>query len=416
MGVADACITDDDIWIASANGTVKTDFSAEEISLIDNRAATAVACKPGLKASFSAGLESVQVFEKGDLVRWEWVTNLTSYAGGVYDGPVRSLAVDDDGTLYVGTETAINIRAPNGTVSRLDYQRGVPMNNTQIVAIEPNTQALLAASPKAFMRRAPSLKESPGEAMPGQWQYYHGPRYLLGDSQVSLVDVTHDNQTVVVTDGGIVILEWQWWTLAQKAAHYEDILDRHIRHGMVSDCSLKEFGNASSCTNGPSDNNGLWTSLLVVAEAYRYALSPSPEQHARVSTLFRGMQLLVNITGIRGLMARSAVSPSEPKPSGGTWHKSNDSAYSGWLWKGDASSDEVVGHLFAYPVVVDVMKGTPEAKAALGLMEDIVSYIVENGFYLIDITGNHTQWGVWAPKFLNHEYDERLLGFVFVIS
>ncbi|EGD83339.1 hypothetical protein PTSG_03947 [Salpingoeca rosetta] len=406
--VNDVCYDGQRLWIASGNGTVTLSTKTQVLSIADDREATAVACKQGAKEAFSGGPASVQTFDAdARLVRWDWVTNITSAAGGVYDGPVTSMALDDDGVLYVGTPVAINARQPaTATVSRFDYQQGLPMNNTQIVAVEAGgTQALWAASPSATMRLSPELSQSPGEVMPGQWRYFQGPRYLLGKSAVFLMDTTYANQTVVVTDGGLVVLEWQWWTLAAKADHYETILSRHIRHGMVSDCNLKSYGNATSCTNGPSDNNGLWTSLLVVAEAYKYALSPTPQQKARVAEVFKGMKLLVDVTGVRGLMARSAVSPSEPTPSGGVWHNSTNPKYKGWLWKGDASSDEVVGHMFAYPAVIAAMPNTTEADDALQLMEDIVSYIVKNKFLLIDVTGNHTRWGVWAPDYLNHDRD-----------
>ena len=40
---------------------------------------------------------------------------------------------------------------------------------------------------------------------------------------------------------------------------------------------------------------------------------------------------------------------------------------------------------------------------AVNSLTTIVKYIVKNGFYLIDVTGNHTQWGVWAPAQINFE-------------
>eukprot|EP00043_Microstomoeca_roanoka_P019783 m.229726 g.229726 ORF g.229726 m.229726 type:complete len:770 (-) comp17056_c4_seq1:240-2549(-) len=416
--VQDICFDGSSLWLASDNGTAIVSTSTSQVAIADARAVTAVACLPGSSTVFSGGAATVQQFQNYAMVHWEWVTDLTTASGGVYDGPVSSMALDTNGTLYVATPVAINMRTSDGVVSRFDYQQGLPMNQTQIVVVESNTQALWAASPAAVMR-LDQAENTPGEIMPGMWRYLHGPRYLLGNSLVSHMDSSHPNQTVVVTDGGLVVLEWQWWTLANKADHYETILDRHLRHGMVSDCNLQSFGNASSCTNGPSDNNGLWTSLLVVAEAYKYALSPNDQQHDRVRQVFDGMKLLVDITGVPGLMGRSAVSPSEPIPSGGVWHNSTNPNYSGWLWKGDASSDEVVGHMFAYPAVVASMPNTTEAEEALSLLEDIVSGIIRHGYLLIDVTGNHTEWGVWAPDYLNQDRswsDERGLNAMQILA
>ena len=48
--------------------------------------------------------------------------------------------------------------------------------------------------------------------------------------------------------------------------------------------------------------------------------------------------LLHQVTGVKGLMARSVVR-SNVSVSGGVWH--NSTTKLGWKWKGDTSSDEV---------------------------------------------------------------------------
>lgn len=77
------------------------------------------------------------------------------------------------------------------------------------------------------------------------------------------------------------------------------------------------------------------------------------------------------------------------------------------MWKGDTSSDEVfcflsifnnniksiylpqiTGHFFVYPIFHDLVCETDEERQRpVQLMHNIASYIVENNFYLIDITG-----------------------------
>ena len=43
---------------------------------------------------------------------------------------------------------------------------------------------------------------------------------------------------------------------------------------MTGDCSLAGgFGEVGSCQMGDDDNNGLWTSLVVVAEYLRHAVT-----------------------------------------------------------------------------------------------------------------------------------------------
>jgi len=58
-------------------------------------------------------------------------------------------------------------------------------------------------------------------------------------------------------------------------------------------------------------------------------------------------------------MARSALSDnSSSSADNGSWHES--AGEPGWSWKGDTSSDEVVGHMFAYPLVHDLLEEKKE--------------------------------------------------------
>ena len=77
------------------------------------------------------------------------------------------------------------------------------------------------------------------------------------------------------------------------------------------------------------------------------------------------------MTGVRGLMARSVVDENVTV-EGEAWHES--SSEPGWQWKGDTSSDEVVGHMFAYPLVYDLVAEDDESmkEEVEGLVDDII--------------------------------------------
>jgi hypothetical protein len=63
------------------------------------------------------------------------------------------------------------------------------------------------------------------------------------------------------------------------------------------------------------------------------------------------------------------------------------------------SSDDVTGHMFVYPLVYHLLAETPSEKQRVKtLMSNIMNYIVDNGFVLIDYDGHPTRWGVWAPQ------------------
>lgn len=104
----------------------------------------------------------------------------------------------------------------------------------------------------------------------------------------------------VVTDGGFAVIEEQevrvrpgvaraamaaavrrrptmriaQWTLRRKAAVYQAIAnERHNRYGLVADVSLRNYGNVSNYVKTDDDNDGLWTSIYVASQAFRYGVT-----------------------------------------------------------------------------------------------------------------------------------------------
>ncbi len=76
--------------------------------------------------------------------------------------------------------------------------------------------------------------------------------------------------------------------------------------------------------------------------------------------------------------------------------------YAGWMWKGDTSSDEVTGHMFGLPIAArHLYPPGPQKDALVSLITTIMSYIVNNGYTLVDVTGLPTTWGHWDPPTLN---------------
>lgn len=80
---------------------------------------------------------------------------------------------------------------------------------------------------------------------------------------------------------------------------------RHDRHGLTSECSLPTFGNLTDCADGRgqgnNDNNGLWTSLVVGAEYFRFHATNNASASASAAHFLDGMRRLHNVTGIPGL-------------------------------------------------------------------------------------------------------------------
>jgi len=348
---------------------------------------------------------------RGQLLRWEWVSNVTSGDGGVYDGPVTALAFDGGGSLFVGTACCVNVRAPGGAVARLARPQGLPYGNVTALAV-----AGAAGAARVWVgtaRGAVLYSPSPAGALRQTFRYFYGPRWLscseagapFGAGAVFSAATDAAGAAYLLTaDGGLSVLAPQQRTLAEKAAAYEAALPRQLRLGQVAGCSLASFGVAEPCATGPDDNDGLWTSLSAGAMALKALATGARGALPLLDALWGGVRLLERAPGVRGLFGRSVVCPACSTGSGGVWHTSTAPGLEGFKWKGDASSDELVGHVFVARLAWAAQEAAGNAAAgaaARAALADVARYIVANGFLLIDVTGQPTTWGRWDPATLN---------------
>jgi hypothetical protein len=105
---------------------------------------------------------------------------------------------------------------------------------------------------------------------------------------------------------------------------------------------------------------------------------------------------LEEVAGKRGFPARSYIRKGDPMPQEGQWHRTADGQY---YWKGDTSSDEIVGHLFLYGIATDLLPDLALKKRIAETTTRIMDHILDHGYYLIDVTGKPTTWGRWSPDY-----------------
>ena len=230
------------------------------------------------------------------------------------------------------------------------------------------------------------------------WHYYNGKRWLA-DNKINDILPIDPNTTWIATSRGISQIQQVEMTLAQKAEAFEQRIKlRHDRYGLVSGSRLKIQGDLSSSETGTDDNDGLWTAIYLAAESYRYAVTKDPEAKKCAIKAFEAMERLEAITGISGFPARSLVSENEDTGKGGEWHLTPDKK---WKWKGDTSSDEIVGHMFAYPLFYDLVAEGKMKERVKSLVQRIMDHIVDHNFQLVDLDGKATRWAVWTPDSIN---------------
>lgn len=234
----------------------------------------------------------------------------------------------------------------------------------------------------------------------GTFDYYNGERWLPGN-YVTQIAAGPKNTILILTTAGLAKLETNAMTLHQKAQFYEEqVRTRHIRNGFNASRVRMKKGDVSTGYLEDSDNDGLWTAMYLAGEIFRYAVTKEPEALQNCRESLDAMERLYTITPVPGFPARSFE-------RAGNRAKLHDverwlpSPQPGWDWKSTTSSDEVIGHIFAFGAMAELVDDKPLQRRAITLMDTLMSHIVSHNLYLIDVDGKPTMWGKWNPAYVN---------------
>jgi hypothetical protein len=249
----------------------------------------------------------------------------------------------------------------------------------------------------------------------GKIEYFAGRRWLPDDRVTGIGIEAGDDIVWIETPKGYSRIEYKPMTLAEKSKTFvERIRARHVRHGLTSDSHLKVEGDLSSNQMVSSDNDGLWTAMYVAAECFRYKVTGDADALRNARQGMQAIMRLEEITGIPGFPARSFIKIGEDlQPRDGEWHTTPDGQ---WRWKGDTSSDEIVGHYFVYPVYYDLVADEAEKQKIRAIMTRISDHILDNDYQLIDTDGKRTLWGWWGPDAIWEDPDETGLRALHILS
>ncbi len=281
----------------------------------------------------------------------------------------------------------------------------IPVPVAQFTATAESSEGTTwVATPQGAFRfsRAPRVVE-----------YFAGERWLPDDRVTGIA--LDGFVTWLETSKGFARIEHRLMTLAEKSRVFIDrIQARHNRWGLTASSELRVPGETSTSRPVSTDNDGLWTAMYVAAECFRYAVTH--ERDARENAR-RGMEAILrleSITGIPGFPARSFIKAGDDvQPRDGEWHDTPDGQ---WRWKGDTSSDEIVGHYFVYPIYYDLVADDDEKPRLRAAIERITNHILDHGYQLIDADGQRTRWGWWGPDEIWKDADETGLRALHILS
>jgi hypothetical protein len=244
-------------------------------------------------------------------------------------------------------------------------------------------------------------------------EYFAGARWLP-DDHVTGIGFEGD-ATWIETPRGFARIEYTPMALAGKSSVFVSrVQTRHNRWGLTADSQLRVPGDVSTNQMMSSDNDGLWTAMYVAAECFRYKVTGEADARENARAGMQAIMRLEAITGIPGFPARSFIKVGvDVQPKDGEWHDTVDRA---WRWKGDTSSDEIVGHFFVYPIYHDLVADQQEKPALRAVIDRIMTHILENDYQLVDVDGKRTRWGWWGPDSIWEDPDETGLRALHMLS
>ncbi|NUM52828.1 MAG: regulator [Candidatus Hydrogenedentes bacterium] len=360
----------------------------------------------------ATGLGLYNKSDKGDHLYYKQPDELVS-------GAVRGVALGNDGRVWAGCLGGLTVLTNGARTAGYTPAEGLPNYDVRCVAIGPDGRIWVGTA-LGVARLDESTK---------QWSLRHSRRWLL-DDEVRDIAFDRDGNAWIATKAGVSAIKRKTMTLEEKAAHFLDIQHkRHVRAPwIVERCKLRTPGDVTTFAPEDDDNDGSYTAYYMIQELYRYAVTKDAAAKEHAKKAFELIEFLQSVTGTSGFIARTivpsdwdkmhdgneTVSPerraesrvNDPrwKPVEKRWRPSADGK---WLWKGDTSSDEIIGHFNGFFAYYTLMDEESEKELVRNLTRRIMDYIIEGGYNLNDIDGTHTRWGVWSPDKLLGDPDWR---------
>ncbi|MCK3682822.1 hypothetical protein [Maribellus sp. YY47] len=230
-----------------------------------------------------------------------------------------------------------------------------------------------------------------------KYDYYASKRWLPSDKVIDIAKGP-ENSVLILTDKGLGQICREEMTLYDKAMFYEkQVRARHIRFGFNATISGMTDGDVTTGSMETSDNDGLWTTMYLAGEVFRYAVTKSGEALQNIRESMDAMERLYAINPVPGFPSRSFERRGykyHDKP----WRRAEDPE---WDWKSTTSSDEAIGHIFAFGAIAELVDVPKLKDQAIMLIDTLMSHALKNDHYLVDWNGEPTLWGKWNPEYVN---------------
>lgn len=233
---------------------------------------------------------------------------------------------------------------------------------------------------------------------PDRFRYFAGRRWL---DHNKVVDITSDSRgdLYFLTPTGLNKVKYITQTLAEKTKRIEDDIRKyHMRFGWVNEFRYGSPGDLKTAHSMDNDNDGLWTSLYLGSQAFKYAVTGEELAKRYVWESFECYERLLTVNPLKGFPARTFERRGIIVDDD-AWRPSQEKD---WDWKGTTSTDEYIAYLFVVSVMDKfIVKTAAEKQRITNFIDAIMTHIIENDYYFVDVDGKPTRWGRWNPEYVN---------------
>ena len=208
-------------------------------------------------------------------------------------------------------------------------------------------------------------------------------------------------------------IPWERWrstypphyarSLAERAALVEQsLLERHWSPEglLVYRRACRRFDPSRSDSYGSLSDQAMWTGALAATWAFKHAVTGAESDRALLVRALAGLELLHEVTGKPGLLARAAFPRGLPGPRDADEERHDGAPpHSRFEFRGDVSRDQYCGVLFGCAAAsvalgIDATHGDDVLRERLcRLVLPIADHIWQHGLRLVDVDGSTTRHG-----------------------
>lgn len=231
-----------------------------------------------------------------------------------------------------------------------------------------------------------------------RYRYFAGRRWLDNNN---VIDIASDSKgdLYFLTTTGLNKVAYITQTLADKTKKIQDDIRKyHMRFGWVNEVRYETPGDMKTASSRDNDNDGLWTSLYLGSQVFRYATTGEEIARRYVWESFESFERLLTVNPLKGFPARTF----ERRGIVFNHHAWRPSQEEEWDWKGTTSTDEYIAYLFIATIMDQhIVQNAEEKQRIANFIDAIMTHIIENDYYFVDVDGKPTRWGRWNPEYVN---------------